>query len=140
MKVEAKTIEDYFSKAGDREADLRALDRLIVKAVPSQKRELFSGTTYNMIGYGIFHYKYASGREGDWPLIALASQKNYISLYVCVAKDGEYVAEKNKDKLGKVSVGRSCIRFKKLSDLDQDELIKVLKIAEQWSKDGFFAA
>ena len=80
-----------------------------------------------MLGYGKFHYKYASGREGDTSVIGLASQKNYISLYILAEKDGVYLAEANKEKLGKVSVGKSCIRFKKLEDLN-------LKVAMQLAK------
>ncbi len=65
----------------------------------------------------------------DWPVIALASQKNYISLYVCCITDGQYLAERNKKELGKVSVGKSCIRFKKLEDLNLPALKKLLKEA-----------
>jgi len=63
------------------------------------------------------------------PTVALASQKNYISLYVCAIQKEEYIAEKNKDELGKVSVGKSCIRFKKLEDLNLITLEKVIKFA-----------
>lgn len=65
----------------------------------------------------------------DWPIVALASQKNYVSLYVCAIEDGEYLAEKYKSKLGTVSVGKSCIRFKKLEDLNLPELEQVIKLA-----------
>jgi hypothetical protein len=61
--------------------------------------------------------------------VALASQKNYMSLYVCAVEDGEYLAEKYGNKLGKVSVGKSCIRFKKLEDLNLPALNKVLQKA-----------
>ena len=44
-------------------------------------------------------------------------------------KDGEYLAEKYKEDLGKVNVGRSCIRFKKLKDVDLKALEKVIKLA-----------
>jgi len=64
-----------------------------------------------MLGDGAYHYKYASGREGDTAVVSLASQKNHISVYMCATEDDEYLAEKNKERLGKVSVGRSCIRF-----------------------------
>ena len=59
-------------------------------------------------------------------MISLASQKNYISLYVCSVVDGQYLAEKYKDQLGKVSVGKSCIRFKQLEDLNLDMVKKLL--------------
>jgi hypothetical protein len=89
-----------------------------------------------MIGYGHYHYKYASGREGDWMVIALASQKNYISVYAC-ANDGEkYIPEQYKKQLPKASIGKSCIRFKKIEDIDLNILkeiilksIKILKPA-----------
>jgi hypothetical protein len=80
-----------------------------------------------MIGYGTYRYKYASGREGDWPVIALASQKNYISVYVCAAENGRYIAEAHKGELANASVGKSCIRFKKLEDVDLKALEKVIK-------------
>ena len=65
----------------------------------------------------------------DWPVIALASQKNYISLYVCCVVDGTYVAEAHAAQLGNVSVGKSCIRFKKWEDLNIATVKKVLRIA-----------
>lgn len=120
MKVDAKTPDEYFSKTGEREADLRQLDKLIRTAAPDLERTMVSGMAMNMVGYGMFHYKGKSGREGDWPVVALANQKNYMSLYICATEDGKYLAEANADKLGKVSVGRSCIRFKKLEDLNLD--------------------
>ena len=84
-----------------------------------------------MLGYGSFRYKNYKKEMIDWPVVALASQKSYVSLYVCAVVDGEYVAEAHKEKLGTVSVGKSCIRLKKLSDLDLDALATVLKIAEK---------
>ena len=80
-----------------------------------------------MIGYGSFHYKTKSGREGDWPVLSLASQKNYISVYLCSVKDGKYVAESYGKKFGKVSVGKSCIRFKKLEDVKLDVLKEAIE-------------
>jgi hypothetical protein len=79
-----------------------------------------------MIGYGSFHYKSVSGREGDWCNVALASQKNYISVYICASDGKEYVAEKYKEALPKANIGRSCIRFKKTEDIDLEILKKAL--------------
>jgi hypothetical protein len=67
----------------------------------------------------------------EWHTVGLASQKNYISLYVCAVMDGKYIAETYKKDLGNVKVGKSCISFKKLSDLNLDGLKKVLKAAEK---------
>lgn len=136
MRIQAATPDEYFSKTGDREADLRTLDELIRATAPSLERTMVSGMAMNMVGYGMFHYKSKSGREGDWPIVALANQKNYISLYICALEDGDYIAEKNKDLLGKVSVGKSCIRFKKLEDLNQQSLTDILSNLDQRVSNG----
>ena len=57
-----------------------------------------------------------------WPLIALAAQKRHLSLYVCAVVDGGYLAEERAERLGKVSCGKSCIRFTSLDRVDTDEL------------------
>ena len=84
-----------------------------------------------MIGYGSYHYKYASGREGDSCIIGLSSRKNYVSLYAMGGDGDEYVAEKYRWSLPKADIGKSCIRFKRLDDLDLDVLGKVLKESER---------
>jgi hypothetical protein len=122
--IGAKTVTEYFAQIEEpRKAEVKAIHEMIRKAAPKLKPGIVAG----MIGYGSYHYKYASGREGDWPIIALASQKNYISVYVC-ASDGEtYVAEKHKAELPKASIGKSCIRFRKSADIDLKTLEKVVK-------------
>lgn len=84
-----------------------------------------------MPGYGVLKYNNYKKEIIDWPVISLASQKNYISIYVCAVDGKEYIAEKYKDQLGKVSVGKSCIRFKKVEDLNLETIEKVLKFAEK---------
>ena len=79
-----------------------------------------------MLGYGRFHYRYASGREGDASLIALSSRKNYISLYVLCTDEAGYLAEQYVERLPKASIGKSCVRFKRTSDIDLDVLRDLL--------------
>ena len=79
-----------------------------------------------MLGYGPFHYRYASGREGDTTLLGLASQKRYISLYVLCANGGRYLAESYAERLPKASVGKSCVRFARLSDVDPAVLAELV--------------
>lgn len=104
------------------------LHTFIKKTAPKFKPNFL----YNMPGYGSFKYRNYKKEIIDWSIIALASQKNYISIYVCAVKDGEYVAEKYKDVLGKVSVGKSCIRFKKIEDLNLKTLKRVIKLAAKF--------
>lgn len=127
-------IDDFFVTADEREPALRALDEMICKTVPelAADRQLLPGMAKQMLSYGMFHYVYASGRGGDWPVVALANQKHYISLYVSAVNDTGYLAEQYGTKLGKVDVGKSCIRFKDLDDLDLEQVKRLLKESEAW--------
>ena len=141
MKIEAKTREEYMSRVGEREPIIRELDALIREHAPDVPPVMLDdaeGMYGNMLAYGMMPYKNKTGsRYGEWPLIMLGAQKNYVSLYVCaVDEDGKYVAEKHADQLGKVSVGKSCIRFKKLEDLDQTVVVKILKDLNERFKAG----
>jgi hypothetical protein len=119
-----------------RRAAIQTLHDAIVAAVP----DLAPIIVYGMLGYGPYHYRYESGREGDGAIVCLANQKNYISLYVCACDKDGYVAEKNRERLGKVSVGRSCIRFKKLEDLNLKVALELVKKAAKVArKPGGFA-
>jgi len=124
----ATSVKEYFDMLSpERKEPMEFMDKFIKKTAPSLKPVY----AYNMPGYGMFKYKNYKGEIIDWPTVSLASQKNYISLYVCAVENGEYIAEKNAKELGKVSVGKSCIRFKKVEDLNLDVLTKVLKSAEK---------
>jgi hypothetical protein len=124
----ARTVAEYISQINEpRKSDIKALHTIIRKAVPDLKPAMQAG----MIGYGIHHFKYASGRECDWPIIALASQKNYISVYVCASQNGQYIAEKHKNELPKASIGKSCIRFKRISDIDLGALERIIRTGVQ---------
>ncbi|HXH87225.1 MAG TPA: DUF1801 domain-containing protein [Gaiellaceae bacterium] len=106
-----------------RRGQVRELHELICAMAPTLTPQVVSG----MIGYGSYHYVYASGREGEWPILAIASRKAYISLYACAATDGLYVAEEYRERLPKAVIGKSCVRFKRLDDLDRDVLAELIR-------------
>lgn len=139
MKAPAhiSTPEAYLAQLPEeRREALTLLHRAIRKAAPKLKPVI----VYGMLGYGPYHYKYASGREGDGALICLASQKNYISLYLCAATKEGYLAETNRGRLGQVSVGKSCIRFRRLADLDLNVAMELVRTAADLAqKPGGFA-
>lgn len=122
--IKATTVAEYLdSVPAERKELIEFLHSFIQKTVPTLKSHL----AYNMLSYGSFPYLNYKKQEIEWPTIALANQKNYISIYVCcIAENGQYLAEKYADKLGKVSVGKSCIRFKKKEDINLDILKEVL--------------
>jgi uncharacterized protein YdhG (YjbR/CyaY superfamily) len=121
---EAKTPEEYIAQVEDkRRDDIQRLHDLVREVAP----ELEPTMEFKMLGYGKFHYKYASGREGDWMKIGIANNKQYISVYCCAADDEGYVAERYKERLPKASIGKSCVRFKRVSDLDEDVLRELIR-------------
>jgi hypothetical protein len=79
----------------------------------------------SIIGFGSYHYKSdRSSQEGDWMLVGFSPRKAAISLYVYTgAKEHEYLLE----GLGKFKMGKACIYIKKLSDINQEVLKKLMK-------------
>lgn len=123
-QLNVSTPEEYIAQLEEpRRSDIARLHALITKTVPKLTPCILGG----MLGYGPFHYKYASGREGDACRISLASNKAHISLYALGADEDGYVAERYKERLPKASIGKSCVRFKKLDDLDLTALKALLK-------------
>ncbi len=121
----AATPEAYLAALpADRRAAMEKLHAAIRATVPKLEPFLQSG----IIGYGKFHYK-SKSCEGDWFIVGLSARKNYYSLYICSADNGGYLAEQAAPKLGKVKVGRSCITFKQLEDLDLPAAMAVVKRA-----------
>jgi hypothetical protein len=127
---ESNDIAAWFGEAGAREEELRRADELVMAAAPGIDRQLFPTGSSAMLGYGLMPYKPKSAKETTvWPLIALAAQKRHLSLYVCAVVDGEYLAESRAGRLGKVSCGKSCIRFTSLDAVDTDELAALVRDA-----------
>jgi hypothetical protein len=110
-----------------------------IKAIPDEKRrrdclvilELFKKATKeepsmwgdSIVGFGNYHYKYASGREGDWFLSGFSPRKQNMTLYSMMG------FEKNADlmqKLGKYKTGKGCLYINKLEDIDLEILKKLI--------------
>ena len=111
----------YIEKIEDevRREDCRRIAALMAKA---------TGATATMwgesiIGFGTRRYRYASGREGDWPVIAFASRKNGISLYLssCEAPDPALLKQ-----LGKHKMGKGCLTIARLADVDAKVLDRLI--------------
>ena len=80
-----------------------------------------------MIGFGRYHYKSdRSKQEGDWFLVGFSPRKAAISLYVYTGNpEHEYLLK----DLGKYQVGKACIYIKKLSDIDQEALKRLMRVS-----------
>lgn len=88
----------------------------------------------SIIGFGSYHYKYASGHEGDAPIIGFSPRKTALSLYVyspCSEND------KLLKDLGKFKMGKACIYSKKLDDLNIEVLKKLVKTTTEFIKEKY---
>ncbi|MBX3190154.1 MAG: DUF1801 domain-containing protein [Labilithrix sp.] len=123
-QLKVTTPAEYIAALAEpRRSEIARLHALITKTCPRLEPHIRSG----MIGYGTYRYKYATGREGEWFRIGLASNASYISLYACAADERGYVAERYASQLPKASIGKSCVRFKSAADLPLAILTKLLR-------------
>jgi hypothetical protein len=130
-------VDAWFTAAGDRAEQLRAVDALVQAAAPDIDRQLVPVGSGQMLGYGLMPYRPRSATETtQWPLIALAAQKRHLSLYVCAVVDGQYLAESRAAQLGRVSCGKSCIRFTSLDRVDTVALGRLIRDAVANTAEG----
>ncbi len=86
-----------------------------------------------IIGFGSYHYTYASGHEGNAPLIGFSPRKAELTLYVT---DPGHDNKKLLEALGKYKMGKACIYVKKLDDLNLDTLEKLSKATIKYITDN----
>jgi uncharacterized protein DUF1801 len=87
----------------------------------------------SIVGFGDYHYKYASGRENDWFYLGFAPRKRELALYVIAdMKRFAYLVR----RLGKYRTGKYCLYVKRLSDIDVDVLEQIASASLQYLKDA----
>ena len=100
-------------------ADAKKLSAMMRKATGSRAK--MWGTS--IVGFGSYHYVYASGREGDWPIVGYSPRKQNLSIYIMSGFSGN---EKLMAKLGKHKTGKSCLYVKRLADVDEQVLEQLI--------------
>ena len=96
----------------------RADAKVLVKLMKSATGENPAMWGPSIIGFGSYHYKYESGREGDMPIVGFSPRKAATVIYgLGLGDSGELLA-----KLGKHTTGKGCLYIKKLADVDQKVL------------------
>ena len=112
-KATEGSVDDYFSAIDDdaRREDCVALARLMTKATKQQPKMWGAG----IVGFGSYHYKYESGREGDSCLVGFSSRKSDIAIYLVGDFPGR---DELLGKLGKHTTAKACLYVRKLSDVD----------------------
>ena len=100
-------------------ADAKKVSAMMRAATGSRAR--MWGTS--IVGFGSYHYKYASGREGDWMLVGFSPRKKDLTLYIM---PGFKAFDSLMAKLGKYKTGKSCLYINKLADVDEKVLEKLI--------------
>jgi len=116
------SVEDYINNITDekRREDVKKLVKIFEETSGFPPRMWGEA----IIGFGSYHYKYASGHEGDAPLAGLSNRVAQISIYVYPEDE---MREKLLSELGKAKSAKACIYIKKLEDINIDILKKIIK-------------
>ncbi len=93
-----------------------------MKDITGEAPEIWGGS---IVGFGRYHYKYASGHEGDWFLTGFSPRKQNLTLYVMQTEEGR--PDELLQQLGKYKTGKGCLYIKQLSDIDEAVLKKWLQ-------------
>lgn len=125
-KPEGLKVEDYMANIADpdRRADCQwVLDTMTEES--GHEPKLWGSTLGSaIVGFGEYHYKYDSGREGDFMRLGFANRSQNISLYIIPGYEslGDELS-----RLGKHKTGKSCLYIKRLSDVDKDVLREIIR-------------
>jgi len=118
-KATHESVAAFISKsAPEKAADSFKLVE-IMERISGEKAVMWGPS---IIGFGSYHYRYESGREGDMCRIGFSPRKDKFSLYLMNFDDAGLT-----EQLGKIKKGSSCIYFSKLSDLDINILEKMIR-------------
>lgn len=83
----------------------------------------------SLVGFGNYHYKYASGREGDWFLVGFSPRKQNLALYIM---SGFTDYDDLLNKLGKYKTGKACLYINKLEDIDLQTLEVLVRLSVEY--------
>ena len=120
-----KSIDDP-----QRRADVRKVATMMRRATGKRPRMWGS----SIVGYGTYHYKYASGREGDFMLTGYSPRKQALTVYILAGFS--HFAPLMK-KLGKYKTGKSCLYIKRLEDIDEAILERLIAESVKYMRDNY---
>ena len=123
-KPQTASVADFIAAIDDagKRADAETLTAMMREATGCEPK-LWGA---NIVGFDQYHYKYASGQEGDWPVVGFAPRKQ--ALVLDLASDLAPF-EPLLQKLGKHSTGKGCLYVKRLSDIDEKALQELIGTA-----------
>ena len=128
-KPTKKSVEQFLKKIEHltkREDSIKILE--LMKEVTKEKPVMWGDS---IVGFGSYHYKYASGHEGDWPIVGFSPRKQNLTIYIMPGFDDYEEILKN---LGKFKTGKSCLYINKLKDIDTQSLKNLISESVKYMK------
>src|SRR5690606_34506775 len=126
------SVADYIGSIAD---EAKRNDRLrlseIMEAETGHPPRMWGDS---IVGFGSYHYRYDSGHEGDAPLVGFSPRKNELSIYLMSAFDRRAEMLAN---LGRHKSGKACIYIKKLTDVDERILRKLIAESVKWIRERY---
>ncbi len=126
-KKNDQSVEEFLDRVGDakkREDSYKILN--LMKQVTGEKPVMWGDS---MIGFGSYHYKYESGREGDWFLTGFSPRKQNLTLYIM---SGFSKYDDLMQKLGTYKTGKACLYIKTLDDVDTEVLKELVMLSVKY--------
>jgi hypothetical protein len=122
-KPTAASVEAFLDAIADegRRRDCRTILKIMKRATGSPPKMWGK----SIVGFGSYHYRYATGREGDWFVVGFSPRKQDLTLYLMGAGFTGYGALLK--KLGQHKTGRACLYLKRLADVDLDALRELVE-------------
>ena len=127
-----KSVEEFLKKLEHptkREDSFKILE--LMKEVTQEQPVMWGDS---IVGFGSYHYKYASGREGDWPIVGFSPRKQNLTVYIMPGFD-RY--EEILENLGKFKIGKSCLYINKLKDVNMVSLKELVSESVKYMKEQY---
>ena len=121
-KVSSASVTDFLNSIDNEQKRKDAFEILnIMKQLTKEEPKMWG---LSIVGFGSYHYRYESGREGDSPMMGFSPPKQDLTLYIVTSGFEDYQRQLN--RLGKYSTGKYCLYIKRLSDIDVDVLKELI--------------
>lgn len=126
------SVTEFINAIEDRQkrADARKV-AAIMRRVTGKRAKMWGPS---IVGYGTYHYKYESGREGDFMIAGFSPRRQALTVYI-LAGFGRF--DTLMGKLGKYKTGKSCLYIKRLSDVDEKVLEKLIDRSVKYMRNNY---
>ena len=127
-----KSVEQFLQALDDEQKQADSFQILEwMEEITGEAPEIWGDS---IVGFGSYHYKYESGREGDWFLTGFSPRKKQLSLYIM---SGFSRYEELLGQLGKHKTGKSCLYIKRLADVDPSVLQKLISESVAYMREKY---